>query len=577
MNERTIRFKKLAELFARLSKTKAFSIALSYLPTLLVSIFPIVFLYCKNTTQLVADEVAVITLAYLLLSLIVYVPTLLFSKNVHFSSLFSFVFVLLFCNFSVIQAIAALILPNNAALLAAILYALLLGSLSYLLIKNRKSDSLAAFQKLATVVFALLIVWNLVSLIPFDKLIPKPEKRTVAAVASAQNSEPTITLEPNSSNVDLDYATLKTIVTAPGFNFRQFNGKFSSAKKPEVVTKETRAALVEQGTVKPNVYWIILDEAADFYTMQKYYDYDCSGIESFLLDRGFNISYDSHNRIAMSNEALADLCSLNYVSVEDMYYKVALYYRLNGELWHALNNLGYDVYQASSEPSYLYSLRELTDISRQETLFSATTMEGRTQLDLAIDSTPLSLFNIDMLNYTVSSKRLRVERVFEYLKQPENTVYGSSSAIFSHIMCPHCPFVFDRNGGKVDKRGNFNWEDLRYYTEQYAYTMSEMEKIVAQLIENDPNCIIILQSDHGPRSRSDTRRAMKFNIAEEDMRRIFNAVYFGGQPLNIDGLTGVNTLRTVLNALGSDYPLLPNDPDVIPYPYYKNIVDSWND
>lgn len=273
----------------------------------------------------------------------------------------------------------------------------------------------------------------------------------------------------------------------------------------------------------------------------------------------------------MSNESTADLCQLDYVAQKDMTYQALLYYRNDGQLFKELNKLGYNVYQASSEPNYLNSLYDLTEMRQEEMLFKSTTMEGRTQLDLCIDRTPISLFDFDFLQYTTNAKKMRISRVYDYFNDEKNYTYGESVALFSHIMCPHSPFVYAADGSTNPSEGFYNWADKQYYLGQYIYTMNKTKEMVEKLIENDPNCIIIIQSDHGPRTRSDDRVEMPFNFEESEMIGIFNAVYVGGEKLDIEGLTGVNTLRAVLEKMGADTPQIDNEPSVIPYPYLEKL------
>ena len=68
-----------------------------------------------------------------------------------------------------------------------------------------------------------------------------------------------------------------------------------------------------------------------------------------------------------------------------------------------------------------------------------------------------------------------------------------------------------------------------------------MIRIIENIIENDPEAVVLLMSDHGARSRSEFTIEMKTNP--------LNAVYFRGEKLDIEGLSSVNTLRTILNRL----------------------------
>jgi len=78
--------------------------------------------------------------------------------------------------------------------------------------------------------------------------------------------------------------------------------------------------------------------------------------------------------------------------------------------------------------------------------------------------------------------------------------------------------------------------------------------LVTEIIKNDPNSIIILQSDHGYRYPDFLKNLYNIDIYDMSvespyMRNILNAVYYQGQFIDIDNYSGINTVRTVLNKL----------------------------
>jgi len=89
-------------------------------------------------------------------------------------------------------------------------------------------------------------------------------------------------------------------------------------------------------------------------------------------------------------------------------------------------------------------------------------------------------------------------------------------------------------------------KEKKYYLGQYIFATEKMREIAELLVENDPNSIIIIQSDHGARASSDPDLFLEI-FPLEDVSNIFNAVYYKGEKLDIEGLSGVNTLRLVLN------------------------------
>lgn len=81
--------------------------------------------------------------------------------------------------------------------------------------------------------------------------------------------------------------------------------------------------------------------------------------------------------------------------------------------------------------------------------------------------------------------------------------------------------------------------------------------------KNDPDSFIILMSDHGaryPHWQVDHYGAKAYDASVETlyMQNILNCVYYKGEKLDIEGMTSINTWRTVLNTyFGTDYEMLP--------------------
>lgn len=536
---------------------------LAFIPVLFICIYPVLFLYVKNTYDVNLTEAPFIALAQILIGLCVFIACAIPSRKLAFASVYASFFMLLFLNFNILSVFVGKVFPAGNNIIAAIIYALILVSASYFIIKNREAECFSIIQKLLSVMFAFLILLNMVSLIPFKRIVRSIE--TFQGTNASTNSMLAVSAELEEDTLDEDMP--KNQLLNGTYDFAALKGIYSKEKKPNTVTSDERNALEAAGEVLPNFYWIILDEACDFYTMDKYYGYDCNGFDDFLQSHQFNISYNTVNRSAMSNQVMADLCTLDYTATQDMPTAYARYYRYNGKLWSSIQSLGYDIYQVSSNPAYLYSMNELTKVGQRENLFRTATMEGRTQLDLAIDNTPLSLLDLNLMQFTIETRRQQLERVWGFYENPVNYTFDTSIALVTHMMCPHLPFCFAEDGSIVERVGNYNWEEPQYYRGQYIYLMKRMETILENLIENDPGCIIVLMSDHGARPRADDRRVMKFQIEEVDMMRTLNAVYFGGQTMEIEGLDLVNTLRAVLSKMGCDYPQLTETPEILPYPY----------
>jgi hypothetical protein len=69
--------------------------------------------------------------------------------------------------------------------------------------------------------------------------------------------------------------------------------------------------------------------------------------------------------------------------------------------------------------------------------------------------------------------------------------------VYVHLICPHPPFQFDKNGKAVNVQNAYNWTDKEYYLGQYIFITKEIQKIIDVLQKRD--VIIVIQSDHGVR------------------------------------------------------------------------------
>lgn len=119
---------------------------------------------------------------------------------------------------------------------------------------------------------------------------------------------------------------------------------------------------------------------------------------------------------------------------------------------------------------------------------------------------------------------------------------------FSYFVLPHQPFIFDKDGGKTPLSYTNDWVNKECYLNQLIYTTKQIEKTIDAIVKNDPNSVIIIQSDHSARSLSDENG--NYLIDKFDRRHFLNMVYFMGEPIEeIKGKSGVNTLRLVLNKL----------------------------
>ena len=135
-------------------------------------------------------------------------------------------------------------------------------------------------------------------------------------------------------------------------------------------------------------------------------------------------------------------------------------------------------------------------------------------------------------------------------------LFRSPTAYFCYILSPHVPFTHDEHGNKISTEFRSAWGIPKIYLGHLKYTTKLLMGAIENILENDPDSVIIVQSDHGVRHHTAGEPPHTFIVEETDTRSILNAVYFAGEPLDIQGLSAVNTWRLVFNKLGVDMDLI---------------------
>lgn len=293
----------------------------------------------------------------------------------------------------------------------------------------------------------------------------------------------------------------------------------------------------EQNTDLPNFYYLIFDEYGGYDATQKYYGKDGSEDIAFFRDLGFNVSEDSYSATWLTVIETANLFHLDYIASAEQPITETNKLRWNAPFFQLLQEKGYAIKGVGAESVEMYGL-----LSAYETQpGQAETIEGKNFLELLIDSTVFYPVRLQQDIYT--NYREKVVESLNYFIENTDTTKGGQFYLL-HVNCPHMPFVFDAEGGALDLWESANWTDKKIYLGQREYMTWWMKRISQNLLERDPDSIIVLQSDHGFRGM-----VKLAEIPEEYKHNILNNVYYRGKKLDIQGKTSINTLRTILNAL----------------------------
>lgn len=467
-------------------------LGIQLLTVITISAFPVIFLYCKNSDQVDIKEITIPLLLFLGLGLLLFFALLCIVKSVDRAVLTSVLFIFIITNFRILEKFIKIFFPSLKYWHTVPIIFLIGLHITFIIWKFLSKDILSDVIKVLCIVFTFLLIMNMI----------------------------------------LGFSGAK----------KNFETKKQMDNNDKIYFQNQNSGLID-GKISPNIYLLLFDEYANFPQMKKYYNYDNLPLESFLKNNNFSISYTSHNESISTQTILTNLMNLEYLVNDSMSDIEKINIRKNGKLFNYIKSNGYTV-DILEVGDFLGGHMPNKEAAVEKS--KATTINGETIVDLCIQQ---SIF-YPFYKSGVESERLEpIIELVSYLSQKENLPRENTFTIV-YLCIPHQPFWVDENGMTIPLSQSVNWEDKRYYLGQYKYTTKLMLQILDNIVKNDPNSIIFLQSDHGARGREEFTLEFQSNN--------LNAVYYKGEKnINVEGMSSVNILRYILNKLwGTTYEML---------------------
>ena len=496
---------------------------------LLFAAFPVLFLYSRNVGQtplwLIVRPLVVLTAIALLLGL----GLTLLLKNAHKAGiLVSAVFLIAFAHGELVGRAGKYLAhlgPGDHS------WAALLAGLAFLLIAWKTLQTKRALRDIT-------VLLNIVGLFTIGILLPG---------ATYQHLRGTADIRP----VALEYQT------------------------SDVPTNSA-----------PDIYYIILDGYARADVLEKLYACDNSSFLDYLRNKGFRVC--DRSRSNYSQTALSLASSLNYCYLDDLARQMGKAGSSRLALSHMIKHsragnflqehgytsialaTGYALTEISTADTYLHPGFALTQF--ENALLNTTFVPT---IDYQLSHSWGSAGNW-LAGWRYDLHRKWILHTLDELGRIEREG-DKPFFVFAHIMCPHPPFVFDKQGAPVNPPHHYSILDanefiqqagsggkqeyIAGYRRQLLFLDSKLEDTIEHILaasERPP--VIILQADHGPGSEVDLYSPEKTNM--EERMAIFNAYYLPGvQAATIpDDITPVNSFRVVFNSyFRTDLEILPNE------------------
>ncbi|MBL7901635.1 MAG: sulfatase-like hydrolase/transferase [Bacteroidia bacterium] len=286
---------------------------------------------------------------------------------------------------------------------------------------------------------------------------------------------------------------------------------------------------------RPNIYYIILDGYANNLVLEKYYSFKNTSFTSHLKEQGFVFCDSAFSNYYYTFPSLASTLNFDYINDSIPQSELIRQNRLFSIL--KANRYTISHLKSGYAVSSSFMLADKT-----------ITIDGPNEFEKSL--LKFTILRLDDLIGFFAHSRLKSQfkKMYELSASNEKPKF-----CFIHIVAPHPPYIFDREGGIQIKHqfAEHSWEPKSFYVDQLVYVNRQMEKFTASILEQDKNAVILLQSDHGPWIKGSADEVF------EARSKILYA-YYSPKKLNIPSRSSsVNTFRYVLNGVfNAELPLL---------------------
>ncbi|RJQ56197.1 MAG: hypothetical protein C4526_02060 [Nitrospiraceae bacterium] len=366
----------------------------------------------------------------------------------------------------------------------------------------------------------------------------------------------------------------------------KFKERYVSHDSRHSVEENTDILTFSKTDKQPDIYYIILDRYCRADSLKEVYGYDNNEFLNYLTDKGFYVADQSRSNYMTTAPSLSS--SLNMEHVFHLKEEMGTDSRDFTMLYAMLRD--YKVLRLLKSAGYKYvhvgdywrptSFNPYADLNINYYIFPRfATMLYQTTVLYPI-SVAWGIYDPRMEHWQRTLYKLNKLVEIPKIKEP--------TFVFAHILVPHTPYVFDRNGNflteEVVEKRNENYN----YLEQLIFINHKIKELIDKLLSTSEIVpIIILQSDEGSypmklvqeKHQYNIKRATKIELKQK--MSILNAYFLPGVNKSIlyPSITPVNSFRVIFNLyFKGNFKLLPDDSYVneiiYPYSFYK-ITDDF--
>jgi len=338
-----------------------------------------------------------------------------------------------------------------------------------------------------------------------------------------------------------------------------------------------------------DIYYIILDGHARGDVLKDMYQYDNKKFVEELRNLGFYVADRSRSNYTQTYLSVASTLNMKYVNYlseelgEKSDNRNPLASLINDNVVISiLRQFGYKIVTFESGWSGTENLKSADSIVRSKYGFSEFQ-------NVLLSFTPLAYVGAEDFRYDLH--RWTIRNAFNQL--PQIALISDPTFTYAHILSPHPPFVFDKDGTDIKQKAPFSlndptWKYLydrsssdykAFYVGQVEFIDNAITNTLERIIENSSKSpIIILQADHGPASIYISENPSIEGVKERTA--ILNAYYFPEIDENnlYSTISPVNTFRLLFSKyFRKDVSLIEDEVFVSPFERPYDFVNVTNE
>jgi hypothetical protein len=321
-----------------------------------------------------------------------------------------------------------------------------------------------------------------------------------------------------------------------------------------------------------DIYYIILDRYGSQQMLKEVFDFDNTEFIDFLSNQGFYVAHESRSNYLKTAHSLASSLNTEYINYlgQEVGLKSSdwkpLYAMLqNHQVLRFLKGQGYKIvhFGSSWDPT---SRNGYADINFNVPFSVSTLPEFSMAL---LHTTILSPF-ISRWGVSYDKRREKWARImYQFSELAKIPNIEEPTFVFAHMLIPHDPYVFDRNGNFKTAEQELSGDRIANHVDQLIFTNKKIKALIDTLLtKSEPAPIIILQGDEGSFPRRyrededlfDWRQATDAELREKT--RILNTYFFPDLDEDVlySSITPVNSFRVLFNSyFDTRFELLPDE------------------